>query len=735
MGSKKKVTVGYRYYIGMHQVYAMSPPDFPVQEVSRIRVGEKTVWTGSLAANGTAAVNAPDAFGGEKKEGGVVGNVDALFGAPTQGLNSYLQAKLTGQPLPAFRGVLSLVLRQVYVAALNPYIKPWAIFARRNTSPWYSVKSAIGADMNPAHIIRDALTSVQYGLAVSGGRVDDAFFQAVADTLHTEGLGLSVFWQSDRQSVEDFIGSMLEIIDGSLYEDQASGKWRLRLAREDYSVAALPVFDGSNIVRVERFSQPLPGDLVSEVIVKFRDRETGQPGSVSAHDIAVLAIQGGRPVRVTRDMEPIPTATLAGKIAARELRQLATPLAKATLIVNRQAWNLNLGDVFRWQWAPYGIQDMVMRVASVGRGTLTDGRIRIECVQDIFSVASAIYATPPSSAWTSPVSAPAPSPYRLLIEAPYWVVAREIVGESDTLLAEIDPLAGLLMSAGSRPASDAYDYRLLTRAGSAAYADRGAGSFCPVAELTAGVGKTDTVLAITNEIDTDLVELDSWAALNGELVKIKAISAGSVTVARGVLDTVPVAHAAGSRIFFADVHRAVDETEWASGQTVNAKLLTRTGLGTLAEAAAPADSLIMAKRFIRPYPPGNPLVNGSAYPEWIDGQSDLALTWAHRDRKAQTAYLVEQGEGNIGPEAGQTYTLRIYGESDTLVRTVTGLTGTAYTYAKVDEEADSGVSRRNGKLRVQLESVRDGHASWQFHEHTVLREGYGFNYGYYYGGK
>lgn len=46
-----------------------------------------------------------------------------------------------------------------------------------------------------------------------------------------------------------------------------------------------------------------------------------------------------------------------------------------------------------------------------------------------------------------------------------------------------------------------------------------------------------------------------------------------------------------------------------------------------------------------------------------------------------------------------------------------------------------GDARLNGRLRFELESVRGGLVSYQKYNHTVLREGYGFNYGYYYGGQ
>jgi hypothetical protein len=80
---------------------------------------------------------------------------------------------------------------------------------------------------------------------------------------------------------------------------------------------------------------------------------------------------------------------------------------------------------------------------------------------------------------------------------------------------------------------------------------------------------------------------------------------------------------------------------------------------------------------IRPYPPGNVKVNNVMWPTVILGQ--IALTWAHRDRMQQTVYLVTQSEGNIGPEAGTTYTVRVYNENNGLQKTVTGLSTTAWT--------------------------------------------------------
>ncbi|WP_426117419.1 hypothetical protein [Massilia sp. PWRC2] len=112
----------------------------------------------------------------------------------------------------------------------------------------------------------------------------------------------------------------------------------------------------------------------------------------------------------------------------------------------------------------------------------------------------------------------------------------------------------------------------------------------------------------------------------------------------------------------------------------------------------------------------------------------LTVSWAHRSRILQTAYLVTQGEANIGPEPGTSYTVRIYEETGTLRHTEAGLTGTSWTYPIASEIAESGLNRPNEKLSVRLETVRDGYTSWQAQQIDIPAcRGYGMFYGGTYG--
>ena len=305
--------------------------------------------------------------------------------------------------------------------------------------------------------------------------------------------------------------------------------------------------------------------------------------------------------------------------------------------------------------------------------------------------------------------------------------------------ADLDYLeddVGFLAIAAAPPSSDAQNFQVYKRNPPANYSYQGIGDFCPNATTTATYGKNDTVIAfdLVSAEDVTAVGTDTYAYWEDEIIAIKNINntLGQLTIARGVLDTVPKEHSVGTIIWFAEEFVTPTTTEHVDGELINFKLLTRTPQGVLDLSVATERSFTFGQRMFRPYPPGNFLINSAPYPEYIDGNDPIDIFWAHRDRLLQTAYLVEQNESDIGPEPGVTYTLRLYDENDTIIINLTGLTTTAYNWTT--EVADSGLGRLNGSVRAVLTSVRGGLESYQEQEHLIRREGYGFGYGYFYGG-
>jgi hypothetical protein len=122
-------------------------------------------------------------------------------------------------------------------------------------------------------------------------------------------------------------------------------------------------------------------------------------------------------------------------------------------------------------------------------------------------------------------------------------------------------------------------------------------------------------------------------------------------------------------------------------------------------ASAPA-------RSAKVYCPTNVQFNGASYPASITGE--LAVTWSHRNRLGTWSYA--NAGATTTAESGTEYDILVYGETDTLIHTETGVTGTSWTYASALEISESGLGRLNNHLRVIIRTYGDSRA------HQAIRE-------------
>lgn len=130
------VVVGYKYYLGMHLILCHS-----ADALCKIKVDKNVAYDAVIDENEQIYISKPTLFG--QSEGGVQGYVDVQFGRFNQARNSYLREQL-GEDCPAFRGVMGIVARQVYIGN-SPYLKYWSFYVERcqTGSGWYPEKAAI----------------------------------------------------------------------------------------------------------------------------------------------------------------------------------------------------------------------------------------------------------------------------------------------------------------------------------------------------------------------------------------------------------------------------------------------------------------------------------------------------------------------------------------------------------------------------------------------------------------
>jgi len=727
MGGQKKQTIGYKYKMGMHMIICHGPVD----SVQKIIAGEREAWAGNVTTNSTITIDNEELFGGEKKEGGIKGDVDVLMGADNQTKNSYLQQQL-GAVIPAFRGVVSLVLKHVLICAMSPYPKAWAVKVKRiPAKTWNPTRADINGSANPIHCIYECLTNTDWGLGTPVANIDDASFTAAANTCFNEGLGVSMLL-SGQGSIEEFIQEIMKHANGAFYTTMDTGKFAVRLFRDDYDASTLTVLDPSNIVSLDSFDRASPAEMVNEIVVKYRPQGAIADDTVTVQNLASIQAQGGI-VSQTISYGGIDNATNAGRVAMRDLRQRSTPLGRVTIKVNRKQYNFTLGDVFKLTWPEHGLVDIVFRILSINSGTLKDGTITFTAVEDIFGLPSATYIGNQPSGWTDPIQPPSLFEAQRFSEVSYW----EFINNFDPYIIDtVDPLDSYLVAYAGVPNQYAPQYEMHVRIGSGGtYNLRDTESPCPWTRVAAPFDKLTTTVTYTGGKSVDSALVGKFADIGEERVEITAVNTAlsTLTIKRGILDTVPVDHLATELIMFGEDLAAVGPSLYQGSVDARIKLLMKTGTSKMPINSVPETALIMRGRQGRPYPAANMKFNLVSFPSTaVNGVT--ALTWVNRNRLQQTAKpYVGYYDSNIAPEAGVTYTVEIRrtNGANTLIKSETGLT--ALTYSWPTENADTqGLAESSQQFTVI--AMRDGLASWQSATLTVERAGMGYNLGNYLGG-
>jgi hypothetical protein len=126
----KKVATGYQYFAGMMLALCHGPVDSIVQiQVGDVEVDPHMTQTPIGIDRISVAINNPELFGGNNREGGIAGTVSFYKGLTTQLSNAYLTSKL-GRTSPAYHGLCYAVLERVYLGT-SQYLKNWAFVVKR----------------------------------------------------------------------------------------------------------------------------------------------------------------------------------------------------------------------------------------------------------------------------------------------------------------------------------------------------------------------------------------------------------------------------------------------------------------------------------------------------------------------------------------------------------------------------------------------------------------------------
>lgn len=634
MFSSKKIIIGYKYKMGMQFALCRGGTS-PVDEMLRFWIGEKLIHTGSLVDGDTHLVDEPNANNGLDYGSGEYGVFRFHAGSMSQSPNAYLAAfQSVGGVSPAYLGTCMVVWEGGQVGN-QPSLKPYSFEIRRIPNGLGLAIPGVnsGNDANPMNVIYELLTNTEWGSGQPSGDIDTANFIEAAELLETEGNGFSLLLDSETPA-QDLLRMIEQQIDGVLNIDPTTGKFRMTLARGGYTLSAKQPIDETNILSVDKYTRGAWDDTINQVFVNFSSRALEYNTTYAqAQDGANMRLQGNRLVTLEQTYPGVKDPALANAIAWRTLRTAAYPLVRAQVTCDRSLSGVSPGDVLRWSSEELGFTDLPMRVSRADRGTLTDGKVVLELVQDVFVHDAGSFAAPGGTSWTPPSTTIGPVPVNesLVFEAPRAFVVRD------------SGYSGRIFVGGRWQGDAAVDMEVWTRPGSGSYAQSGSvPAFMAVGELDASlaVGGTQGSITITvnpaslSDVETlqdDLFETASFDDVGVALVNLVMIgneffvfksaveSSGSVVLSggyRGVLDSVQGAHTAGDKVFI--VSGAMTDSPFADGETINVKLLPRGASATLAEGSATAINVVMDDRFRKPYPPANFTANSTLNPTSVD---------------------------------------------------------------------------------------------------------------------
>jgi hypothetical protein len=491
-------------------------------------------------------------------------------------------------------------------------------------------------DANPIYVLWEIMTNSDWGLGLPTSDIDRSSFLVAAATCTEELNGFSLILDSQREAY-DLIEEIQRQVDGVVFISPRTGKWKIKLIRNDYVVDDLVELNESNILEIKDYTKGTIEDTTNEVRAGYSRRvDFYQESFIVAQDSANIRAQG-EVVSTTIQFPGVKNSHLASKLAWRELRLLSYPLAKATLRLNRSMYLLEPGQAVRWSDPLLGFTNLVMRVTRIDYGSPSDASIEVSLIQDIFGLDEASYDDPPDGEWENPTERQ-PEDVDLVdqvvFEAPYamcrvegvsiarvWFGARSssqyMIGktDADTAVGEVNASMLTLQLSAALNASDT--------------------SFTALAspDTAADVDARGTFVVSSTQNGEELLQL---VLVDQEFMLVNSMvnSAGNFAftgVTRGVLDSVPTTHSAYARVHLLFTGGNLTTKAYEGNEVLDFRICPVSAGEALDYASATSNSLTLQNRAVRPYPPVDPVVNSVSWPSSVNANTGLNVSFTRRD--------------------------------------------------------------------------------------------------------
>jgi hypothetical protein len=643
--SSKWIIVGYTYYLGFDLALCLGPG----VDLHDIYVGKHVLAVNLLADNTTTTIE-QDLGNNRGKFEGTIRFYDG-DDAPSQ--NAYMVTQ-TETDYPKYPGVSHLVFEKVSLGE-SPQLETLNFVLSRFTDGLgIGAPSKIGDNVNAIEALYQICISQWGGLGVSSSDIDVTNWKAVANLMDDaeEEMGVALIIDNITDGAAA-VGEILRQIDGIMYQDPDTSKMVLKLIRDDYVVGNIPDLNETNIVEIKSYAITTWFDTFNEVRVTYTNPADKYKNAVAkAHDMANINNQGR--IRATNIALPWTTdAGVANRIAARELSQLSVPLIKATITLSRDQYALRPGDPFKLSWDEYGLVDLVMRVQRFDLGEMLDGKITIECVQDVFGANIPTFGEDADTKHVPDARSPTSVVDRSNIEAPYFFAQLAVdLPEDGEAIVWSHPTAPAVKSVAVKGM-----HSVSTGDGDDVVTGYDTQPYGSVADLETAYAITvaiddgyDTVTGI--RIDTivglvggtglptfgssDYINGLGYILINGELMSYETVTdltGGTFrlnNIRRALLDTSFEGHAVNDKVYFLDP-RFIMEGPYDDADTAYIQHLDSVGDAIQTIQDVSDNSLVLNSRAVRPLPADFVTVGSSRTPASL-GAGAHTINWLERNR-------------------------------------------------------------------------------------------------------
>ena len=580
-GRNLKTTIqkGFKYYLGYQEVFARSSPGMRLRAVY---IEENKVWEGNVAREDVLPgplvikVNDENLFGGVDEGGGFVGELHVYLGGDNQNPDAWMQSQMNQSSVqeavrgltPAYRSCVSVVVPTAYIGKNAKIPKMWL---ELEYIPNGLGLGAIGEDANPAEILHVLHTNSRWGMGQKESLLDIDKLKVFGQKLAEEKIGLTVTITSIK-TARSIVDLIMDHVNGVRYIEPSTGKMVHKLIRNDYDVNAIPVANEKNVLS-QVFTRLDWQESVGEVSITYTDRKAlYESSTIGDNDPAVIEIAGSKTVK-SYSYPFFTTSENALWAAKRECRQQGYPLGSFSGTLNRTLYNLRIGDVFVYNMAPYGVKNMVLRVTDSDYGDLSSGDIKIEAMEDIFSLEKTEFGFSGSTGWNPEAVSPTGVQRYRFFEMPWelfpeknsyvfgaaakpdqftekWTVWRNYSTygwQTTSSMTKWTPSGTLVYSYGENTdAIDNIGFTIVELCGLKELRSSSLSTGVPDIESARKGGK---YLMVDDEIM-------AWS-------KIEQLANGHWAVSgiiRGVMDTVPATHADGSPVFFLESSKIANVT-------------------------------------------------------------------------------------------------------------------------------------------------------------------------------